>query len=274
MSGYQSFYTTADDTTAMSVFGALYYGSLLILVIFLIVMFVHFTIYPIVALTANDPGIIVVSGTSDRELAYKNNDATPSTVRNKHIPRTTLPDICNYTIGFDLQIAPIILSNIVPYPVVILYREALASNPTPPLPPVSGYASAVAGSLHSVYQNTNLIVWADGTTKNIQVSLITTDANNQTVETSLSKEITPVFTRPWIRLAIVVADSFIEVYVDGLLNSTLNTPNSLKQIHLTDFYPPVVPPDVGGITIANMSMWPRILTSKEIRRYEATPMSS
>ena len=50
-------------------------------------------------------------------------------------------------------------------------------------------------------------------------------------------------------------------------------PSGLKQIQNTDFYPPVVPPEVGGITIANMAMWPRLLTSREIRAFESAPMS-
>lgn len=77
----------------------------------------------------------------------------------------------------------------------------------------------------------------------------------------------------WFRLTIVLADSFAEIYVNAALVSTLNTEgNTLRQIESNDFYPPVVEADVGGITIANMSMWPRILTSKEIRAYESGPM--
>ena len=206
-------------------------------------------------------------------MAYTTNAATPSTPRNSTIPRTTLPDICNYTLGFDIKIEPATQTNTQSYPIGIVYREALFPRPTPPLPPVN-YRSARANRLSAVYQNTNVVVWADGATKDIQVTLITTDAKNLIIEKSMDTPITPDSKKPWSRVTLVVADSFVEVYMNGSLKSTLNTPNTLKQINATDFYPPVVGPEVGGITIANMSMWPRILTSKEIRTYEGAPMST
>jgi len=261
MSSYQSFYTTAQDTTAMSVFGALYYGSLLILVIFLILLVVHFTVFPIFALTADEPGIIVISGTADREMAFTKQDATPMTARNKNIPRTALPDICNYTIGIDVTMN----QNIVKYdyPIPILYRATAGLS-------TLDAKTVTPAAFSGKYGSTNIIIWANGIQKDIFVTLITTDANNATVEKTTPKGITPDFTKTF-RLAVVVADSFVEVYVNGSLKATLNTSLSLKQIQHTDFYPPVV--DDGGITVGNMSMWPRILTSKEIRTYESTPMS-
>jgi hypothetical protein len=269
MSSYQSFYTTADDTTAMTIFGALYYSSMIILVIFLILVFVHFTVSPIFALTANDAGIIIISGTGDREMAYTTTAATPNTPRNRGIPLTALPDICNYTIGFDLRITSLPQTT---YPVGILYRAGLSSSNPAPLPPVSGYASARANLLSGIYDQTNIIVTADGVTKKIQVTLITTGTNG-IVEKSMETPIEPDLAKPF-RLAIVMADSFVEVYMNGSLKSTINITNPLKQITGTDFYPPVVESDVAGITLKNMSMWPRLLTSKEIRTYEATPVST
>jgi hypothetical protein len=268
MSGYQSFYTTADDTTAMTIFGALYYSSMLVLVIFLILVFVHFTISPIFALTANEPGIIVISGTADRELAYTSTAATPNTPRNTGMPQTALPDICNYTIGFDLRVTSLPPTT---YPVGILYRAGLRNSRPAPLPPVTGYDRASSTQLSGTYDETNIIVSVQAATKKIQVTLVTTGTNG-TVEKSMETPIEPDFAKPF-RLAIVVADSFVEVYMNGSLKSTINTPNPLKQITGTDFYPPVVAPDVGGITLSNMSMWPRLLTSKEIRTYEAAPMT-
>ena len=252
----------------MSIFGALYYSSMFILVIFLILVFVHFTVSPIFALTANEPGIIVISGTSDREMAYTTTAATPNAARNAGIPRTALPDICNYTIGFDLVVTSLPPTT---YPVGILYRAGLSSSNPAPLPPVIGYNRASPTQLSGTYDKTNIIVSAQAATKKIQVTLITTGTDG-IVEKSMETPIEPDFTKPF-RLAIVVADSFVEVYMNGSLKSTINLVDPLKQITATDFYPPVVPPEVGGITLRNMSMWPRILSSKEIRTYEATPMT-
>lgn len=266
MSESSSFYSTSDNSTAVSIFGVLYYGSVTILIIFLILVFVHFTVFPIFALTPNDAGILVISGASDREMAYKNNDALPSNQRNKNIPRTALPDICNYTIGIDIKIDPPVQKNMQNYPIVILYRDSK---------PVTSYASAKntelgePTKLSDVYQNTNIIVWAGGQSKDIHVTLVTAAG-----EKSMNVLIRPDSKTVWFRLSIVVADSFAEIYMNGSLKATINTPDGLKQITGTDFYPPVVAPEIGGITVANMAMWPRLLTSKEIRLYESAPISS
>jgi hypothetical protein len=268
MNSYSSFYATSDGSIGVSVFGYLYYGALLIFVIFLILIFVNFTVYPIFALTPNDPGIIVISGAGDRELAYTTSDqnpALPGNARNKKIPQTTLPDICNYTLGVDILISTITPQNQKTYPIPIFYRDSAA---------VTTYADAIPTALASTYRNTNIIVWADGTTKDIQVTLITTDSTGAVIHKSMDKPITQIYVSTWFRLTLVVASSFTEVYVNGSLISTINTANTLKQIQGNDFYPPPVASDAGGVQIANMAMWPRLLTAKEIRVYESKPMSS
>jgi hypothetical protein len=238
--------------------------------IFLILVFVNFTIYPIFALTPNDPGIIVVAGTSDREMAYTSSDgnaAIPANKRNLKLTRTTLPDICNFTIGVDVKIDVNTNTNITTYPIPIFYRGSVPVG-------LTDASAANVNKVSSTYNNTNIILWADGTTKEIQLTIVTTDVNGDSVEQSMAKTIEPIFAPKWFRITVVLASTFAEVYLNGSLISTLSITNTLKQINNTDFYPPVVTPDVGGITIANMSMWPRLLTSKEIRAYESAPMSS
>jgi len=261
MSDYSSFYTTPTGTAGVSVFGALYYGSLSVFVIFLILVFVHFTVYPIFALTPNDPGIIVVSGTSDRELAYTLNDGNPpkpENARNKNIKRTTLPP-CTYTLGVDVYIDDTIKTQ---YPLPIFYRARA---------PLSSTDAAAPRPLSEIYTDTNIIAWCQPDTKEVQVALVTTTSDGTTVQKSMDRAYAPP-NKKTFRLTIVVADSFAEVYINGGLLSTINAANALKSISETDFYPPVVEHGVGGVSIGNMAMWPRLLTSKEIRAYESGPM--
>lgn len=260
MSSYSSFYSTSYDTTAVSIFGVLYYGSLAVLVIFLILVAVHFTMFPIFALTANDPGIIVVSGTSDRELAYTssdNNTPVPANARNKKLPKTTLPDICNYTIGVDVWVDD---TKRVNHLEPIFYRDKK------PVGLTDASTVTTEASLASKYSSTNIIAWTTGDTKQLNVTLIGI-SEQKSMTTPL-----PTDNKKWFRLTVVLADSFAEVYINGSLKSTINMPSGLKQIQNTDFYPPVI--DGGGITIANMAMWPRLLSSKEIRTFESAPMST
>lgn len=259
-SSYSNYFATSSDTTGASVFGYLYGIGLVLFIIFLILVFIHFTIYPVFALTPNEPGMILISGTADREKAYTGSDgnvAVPANPRNKSIPHTTLPDICNYTVGADVYIDGSLLTT---YPVPIFYRDNAPIQ-------AADAQSATPGNFNLRYHNTNIIAWVKGDTKELYVTFMTTDKGGNTVEESMKK---PIATKDkeWFRLTVVLSSSFAEIYHNWTLDSTVNLVNPLKQITNTDFYPPPVEFPVGGVEIRNMSMWPRILTPKEIRTYE------
>ena len=76
-------------------------------------------------------------------------------------------------------------------------------------------------------------------------------------------------TNSWQRISIVLADTFAEVYLNGTQVSTIVI-DDLKQVgSTTDFFPP----NHNSVEISHMSMWPRILSPKEIRYYESKPMN-
>lgn len=278
MSGYSNFYTTSEDTTALTVFGVLFYGAIVGLIILLILVFVHFTVTPIFALTVNDPGIVTLtSGIGDREMAYTklpgplvSRVSTLSTA-----PFTTLPPICTYTIGLDVYDTPGTRSVIQKsYP--ILYRDTLANKK-----PLVGYdidLTAYSNEVKTLYGNTNIIVWMNDARK-LVVSLVSYNASGAYMLQSLNPiQVSLAGTTLWYRLTIVVGDTFAEVYINGNLQGTIVTAgNTLVSLQNTDFYPPPVAYSTqangGSVVIANMAMWPRLLTSKEIRTYEGAPVN-
>ena len=233
--------------------------------------------FPIFALSVNDPGVILIPTSTDRELAYKK-DGDAISVKRRGTDtgntgnKTTLPASCNYTIGVDMFIN----GGLVPvtYPNVVLYRDVYnlpqATIDTRDDPQVT------KNNLHEKYTNTNILVWLQKDTNNLNVTLVTLDAaQREKLQHLPSIENVPL--NKTFRLAIVLADSFIEVYVNGGLERSMQISGNLKSIGTsvapTDFYPPITPFAAGGVKISNMSMWPRVITSKEIRTYEAVPMS-
>jgi hypothetical protein len=267
--------TTVSTSASAATFGSLFIIAVVIFIIFLILVFVHYTMFPIFALSVNDPGLVLIPISSDRELSYKKDGIAVSTKRRGTDTgitgnTTTLPACSNYTIGIDIFINGGLTP--ITYPNVILHRDTHTPQTTP-----AGRESATKTNFHTKYTNTNILIWLDKETNNLNVTLVT-------VNIGLAEQLQhlpPIENVPLnkkFRLAVVLADSFIEVYINGGLERSMQITGNLKQIGSstapTDFYPPITTYEVGGVKVSNMSMWPRVITSKEIRTYEAAPMSS
>ena len=271
--------TTVTTSASAGTFGTLFIISIVIFIIFLILVFIHYTMFPIFALSVNDPGVVLIPISSDRELSYKKDGIATSTKRRgtdtgNAANTSTLPACSNYTIGLDILIngglTPITYPNVLLYRDVYTLTDATVAGRT-------GANAATKTTLHTKYPNTNILVWLDKETNNLNVTLVIKDTGlNEKLQHLPSIENVPLNKK--FRLTIVLADSFIEVYVNGGLQRSMQITGNLKSISTstapTDFYPPITSYAVGGVQISNMSMWPRVITSKEIRAYEASPMSS
>lgn len=263
----------AQQGLAGSAFGILFILSITLLITFLILTFVHYAIYPVLSFTIADPAIITIPTATDRELSYTKEAATPNVRRDRDskLALTSMPTCSVYTIGADVYInggqKPIA------YPNVILYRDLSDNSST-----ISAAPRATAEALNDTYENSNIIVWLDQATNDLNITLVTIDVGMGEELQSLSPPIQNVPLNKSFRLAIVLSDTFMEVYINGQMQRTMPIHGNLKEAgqstNTTDFYPPVADFSTGGVKISNMSMWPRVLTSKEIRAFEAVPMSS
>ena len=269
-----SYSYSGQTTVAKSAFGGLFFLSLAVFVIFLVLTFINYTLYPIFSFSVNDSALITIPTASDREYSYSTTTAVPNLRRDQDRGGTTtpsqLPAGCTYTIGADIFID----GGLTPirYPNVILYRDL--SNNTATL---TRSVTATRTSLNTSYPNSNIILWLDNATTDLMLSLVTLDnlggdvLNTYTVIKNVPLQKT-------FRLVMIVTDSFVEIYKNGQMETTVTMEGSIKvfgsSTSSTDFYPPVAGAGTGGITLANMSMWPRVLTSKEVRAFEATPIRS
>jgi hypothetical protein len=240
-------------TKERGVFGILFYVVLAAFVVFLTLMFVHFTMYPIFSFSPNDSGFIPIPTASDRQLAFKVSPATYDVSANF----IGLPP-CSYTISSDVYLNGGFLVSDTPR--VILYR----SN----TPVTSG---GTTDELVDTYPNTNIIMWLDPHLNDLYVSAITTDplSLSRTIQTSNPIENIPI--RKVFRITVVFTPQFIEIYMDGKLEQSMALLGQLVTIPDNSYIFSVIRPINNTIMTGNISMYPRILTAREVSANEAKP---
>jgi hypothetical protein len=218
----------------------------ILIVILVILLFIHFFIKPIFQFKPGGSGIIPVPGFDDGNIFW--NKTTPGQILNKDLPIAT--QTYNYSVNLDVFIEnPLQFST---YPRVFFTRGA--SNKDTP----SG--NTLLGVLN--YYNVCAALMAD--TNDMIVSVMNQDNHTENVV------ISNVPVQEPFRLGIVVLEQALEVYINGHLMKTrkfASPPMDVKG----DIYPaPGIMANV--VKLRNLKIWPRILTTSEIRY--ATPSLS
>jgi hypothetical protein len=246
-SGYNAYYNSSGTTLAI-----MFYVSLSIFVVFLILAFINYTMFPVFSFSPNDPGFIPIPTVSDKQLAFTKGPATFDLSANF----VKLP-ACTYTLGADVYLSGDFMLSEVPR--VILYR---ASEPV-----ISG---GTVSNLVSTYSETNIIVWLDPIKNDLYVSAIENGTGSgNLIQTSEPIENVPI--RKVFRLAVVFTPNFIELYINGRMEKSMALQNSLVTISDSSYLYSSVKPIQQNVTLGNLTMWPRVLTSREINVYENTP---
>lgn len=265
---------------------ALYLSSFLF-VLFLILVFIHYTMTPIFSFSPAEPGIISVPTSSDRQIAFTTSPAASDLSANFiGIPA------CSYTVSADVYLSGDFMTST--YPRMILYRAVKNGGVT--MNSQRGNADLGARSVDAYsnqFPDSNLMVWLDPIKNDLFVSVVT---NGQTgvggpiattagsgsgsgsaappatiapnrIETTKAIENVPM--KKVFRLTIVFTQQFLEVYINGNLEQSLAFIGApLTAATNANFYGPVSA--VGpNIRLANLTFWPRTLTAREVRTYGA-----
>jgi hypothetical protein len=235
-----------------ALFGGLFAASLVVFVIFLLLVTINYTIYPIFSFSPNDNGLIPIPTASDREMAYTRVPASSDLSANFiNVPATS------YTMGADVYLSgSFMLAQI---PRVILYRA---------MEPVT--SGGTEDSLLSTYPETNFILWLHPVKNDLYVSVVTQGNGGRTaIETSEPIENVPV--RKVFRVAIVFTPNFIEVYMNGKLVRSMVIEGGLLAVNETSNIYSSVKPIQQNVMLGNLSLWPRVLTAREISVNESAP---
>jgi len=235
------------SSIAGTVIAGLFYLSSAIFVIFLIAIFIHFTVTPVFKFSPYDNGLLNVTPSS-AETAWTSSPPAFDLSANVANPVSS-----DYTISMDVFVSSQYSSIIAPR--VLLYRGKNAVN----LP-----VTAKQSDLAALFSTTNLLVYVDNMTNDLNV-----------VATTTTKEaIPPIKNIPLntpFKLTIVYMPTFMEVYINGKLQAT----RVFKTAPITStygFWPP--PNSVKSLVkVGNFSFWPDALPSSAIREGSVTASS-
>ena len=232
----------------------IFYASLAIFVVFLLLVFINFTIYPIFSFSPNEFGLITIPTASDRKFAYTNGPPPYDLSANF----MGLP-ACTYTMGMDVYLTGDFMVSQTPR--VILYRSLASTGAV--------ITAGTTDNIPTMYPDTNLIVWLDPIKNDVFVSVI---GSTGSLLTTRAIENVPV--RKVFRLVVVFTAQFVEVYLNGKLEESMPITEVLRAPSDKSVFYPSTKPILNNVMIGNLSMWPRVLTAREIQASEGAPVQT
>ena len=237
----------------------LFYLSLIIFVLFLVLTFVHFTVYPVFSFSPNDEGIIPIPTVSDRQIAFTKSPAASDLNANfVDVPA------CTYTVGMDVFLSGNFQASNLPR--VLLYR-AIGANVSPP-------QSDTKTNLATRFPDSNILVWLDSMKNDMFVSIVTSsDGTSATRRLETTEAIENVPVKKVFRVTIVYTQQFVEVYINGNLEKSMALKNNPITVSDKAVFYPVISSIGPNVLISNLAFWPRALTAREARAYGA-PISN
>jgi len=243
-----------ESTMGTTILRGILYSSFAALVIFLILLAINYTIYPILSFSPNDNGLIRVPTLSDKKVQFDKspagNDASSNFVK-------ILP--CGYTISMDLYLTGAFAQQTNPR--VILYSSAAAVTTSTP-------------NVITNFPNTNIVMWLNPDLNDLYVSAVTKGPSGSTppaLETAPAVTNVPIKTP--FRITYVYTSDFLEVYMNGNLQGFL--PLQHKPIGLSASNPFWFGhmSSQASCKVGNVYYWGRVLTSNEVKAYGA-PVST
>ncbi len=231
-----------------SIISILFYTSLVVFFLFLLLVFVHFTIRPIFQTSPTEIGAPLGNVmTNDMQTAWDKEVAADTKAE------FTSPKSCDMTLSMDVYSTGEYTSVVAPK--VFLYRADAAATIA---------ANANVSDLLTTLSATNLIIYFDNLTGNLIVSAVTVANNKKQLESSAAIPNLPV-KKPF-RLSLVLTAKFFEVYIDGKLRETVTLTGTLVESTKPFWSQPVRFDKV--VRVGKLHYWPRPLTAGEIRNLE------
>ena len=242
-----------------SIMPMMFYFSLTAFILFLILVFMHFTITPVFSFSPNDSGFIPVPTVSDQQTAFTKNPASPDVSGNF----TGIP-ACSYTIGTDVYLSGNFFSSSIPR--VLLYRS-IKGSVSPPITDTSA-------NLLKTFPDTNIILWLDSMKNDLYLSVVTsTSGTASTARLQTSKAVQNIPVKNVFRVTVVFTQQFAEIYINGKLEETMAMKSSPVTVATNASFYPVIKSIGPNVLISNLSFWPRVLTSREVSSY-GSPISN
>jgi len=249
-SGYES--TVSDSTSTLSVLKTiLIYGALTVIILMVILLLIHYTIYPIFYLQPGDPGIIPIPGFADNQVFWKPSGKDTVFTDLSDIATNVQTGIMNYSLSIDIAIQnPYITSN--GYNVIFSRGGTLNPNPQP--------NSSIKGAISDY----NVAIALAPNSTDLIVSVLNSDGNPENVLIPNIPVQTP------FRIGMVLMSSVFEVYLNGKLVRTRKYASGAPGNYTGPFHPPTGNM-ARSVRVGNLLLWNRLASPSNIR-YAKPPL--
>jgi hypothetical protein len=231
----------------------LFYMSVVAVVLFLLLVFLHFTTIPIFTFSLGGSGIIPVPVPTAQQTAFAKAPASSDLSCN-----FTGVTSDSYTISFEVFLNGEFVTTTVPR--VLLYRAA---------EPVVLQSSDTIDSIDTAFPDSNILVYVDPLKNDLYVSVLDS-ANPPNLIISDPVENIPL--RQAFRVAIAVASNFVEIYMNGeFVQSIPIGGNIATSPDISYFFgPPAIAKQ--SVLVGNINFWNFIMSAKAIRAFSSKPI--
>jgi hypothetical protein len=255
---FGSYFSWSDKSTARIALDIAFKASVAFFILFLILVFIHFTVYPVFSFSPNEDGIISIPTVSDRQITYTKMPAASDTP-------TEFLDVpsCTYTVGLDIFLSGNFQASNLPR--VLLYR-AVNNSVSPP-------QTDTVTNLISRFPDSNILVWLDPMKNDLFVSIVSSGDGGKTKRLETTEAIDNVPVKDVFRATIVFSQQFLEVYINGYLRKSMAIQKNLLTAADNSVFYPVISSIGPNVLVANVAFWPRILSAREVRA-NGSPISN
>jgi hypothetical protein len=249
----------------------LFYLFLYTFILFIISIFIHFTITPVFSFSPGGPGFITIPGTGN-DLVVWNTSGQPDpaiAVPADTDINATYPFINNFSLCLDIYITNMTSANISTNR-LIMYKTGKFTTTVPAAPP-SG--TAMIDYMASTV-NASMIMYLANDTNDLVVTFFSTDSAGQPVQYSCSpiKNI-PLYTP--FRISLVVEKSSFAVYLNakqvfqkiipGTTGLTLNPRDTTGNAQRFYFAPSWASLPTQTVFVQNLHIWPQVISYADVQ---------
>ena len=253
---YPSWRSAVPATTGL--LGGLFSLMLGGFVLMLILVFIHYTIYPIFSFSPNDKGLIPIPTASDKQVVFSKAPAAADLSAN-----FVKPAPCEYTMGFDLY-------SLGDFPLISIPRVLVYRNSKDPVSMDPN--GDTAATLVTRFPTSNLVIWMDPVKNDLFITVFTQAAGGGVVSEQFGP-IENVKQRAPVRVTLVFSQTFIEVYLNGKLQLSAPLKAPPRSVPADAYFYGPVKQLGNNVMIGNLTYFPRHLTAREITAYESEPVA-
>jgi hypothetical protein len=227
----------------------------------LILVVVHYTVFPVFRTRPGDKGIIPLPGSDDSKLFWKNDVASSDIIPTNTTPIGSKSSEYSFMVDINLDNPTANTGS----PRILLSR----GDPIDMSKETNFLANPDTSTILTVNPNFNVCIYLDKLVNDLYISVQTLSSVDTTIHLFETVIIPNIPVRKSIRLGVSVSSKFFEVYINGYLIRSKAFTNTLRETK-GDFQPPIEKILSNTARVKNLRIWNRILSSAEFRLYNSS----